>query len=438
MAEERTSVGFAGLEALVSDVSLDLSAAERDARPVEALPAPERPGTVAGQSAPIEQRTGVTAPNAPSLKTVLWIGGGVLALVWVCSSVNPRSPSYRGATQPSSYSSSPSSLPFPPKSAGPADSQASGAVSRGRGTGDQSPPSDLYSYVDEDGILHFSNTKVDSRYRRVESEQKAKTGSGARGTVSSPTTGKLDRFRAHVRAAAEKYRLPETLLLAVMAVESDYDHRALSADGRMGLMQLSPQVAKDMYVSDAWDPAQNIEGGARYLRVLSNEFKGDPVQVLAAYDAGPEAVRQAGGAIPNVPKTREFVRKVVELWKAFEASGGTKTAGVGGATGDQPPPRPTPAGDTYASLIETKPSVGEGRALSINEIRYCVFESERIERMKPLASSNARIDIFNEYVRDYNSRCGRFRYRRGTLEQVRREAAQRATSLEQEAHRRFY
>jgi soluble lytic murein transglycosylase-like protein len=74
-----------------------------------------------------------------------------------------------------------------------------------------------------------------------------------------------------------------------------------------------------MFVSDAWDPAQNIEGGARYLRILANQYGGDPVQVLAAYNAGPEAVRRAGGAVPNIPETQEYVRKVVELWKALEA-----------------------------------------------------------------------------------------------------------------------
>ena len=87
----------------------------------------------------------------------------------------------------------------------------------------------------------------------------------------------------------------------------------------MGLMQLMPATAKDMYVDDAWDPAQNIEGGARYLRILANQYGGDPVQVLAAYNAGPEAVRRAGGSVPNIPETREYVRKVVELWKAYDA-----------------------------------------------------------------------------------------------------------------------
>jgi soluble lytic murein transglycosylase-like protein len=192
----------------------------------------------------------------------------------------------------------------------------------------RSAADEVYSYQDADGVLHFSNAPTDGRYHRVNRSaaslyRKPQPQARARplpaGEAAVPVSAKLDRFREHIRAAAAKYKLPENLLLAVMAVESNYDHRALSEKGAMGLMQLMPATARDMYVEDAWDPAQNIEGGARYLRILANQYSGDPVQVLAAYNAGPEAVRRAGGAVPNIPETREYVRKVVELWKAYEA-----------------------------------------------------------------------------------------------------------------------
>ena len=73
-----------------------------------------------------------------------------------------------------------------------------------------------------------------------------------------------------------------------------------------------------MYVADAWDPAQNIEGGARYLRILANQYDGDMVKTLAAYNAGPEAVRRAGGAVPRIPETQEYVRKVVALYQRLQ------------------------------------------------------------------------------------------------------------------------
>lgn len=183
---------------------------------------------------------------------------------------------------------------------------------------------EVYSYVDGEGVLHISNAPSDGRYRRVNrargSPMYGRTAPQARARppAASSSMERLERWRDQIRAAAQKYKLPEGLLLAVMAVESNYDHRALSEKGAMGLMQLMPATAKDMFVDDAWDPGQNIEGGARYLRILANQYGGDPVQALAAYNAGPDAVRRAGGAVPNIPETREYVRKVVELWKAFE------------------------------------------------------------------------------------------------------------------------
>jgi soluble lytic murein transglycosylase-like protein len=188
---------------------------------------------------------------------------------------------------------------------------------------------EMFSYQDAEGVLHFSNAPTDGRYHKVNRSpaalyQRPKPQAQGRArpvALAAPAgaTLKVDRFREHIRTAAEKYRLPEKLLLAVMAVESNYDHRALSEKGAIGLMQLMPGTARDMFVEDAWDPGQNIEGGARYLRILANQYGGDPVQVLAAYNAGPEAVRRAGGQVPNIPETRAYVKKVVELWKAYEA-----------------------------------------------------------------------------------------------------------------------
>jgi soluble lytic murein transglycosylase-like protein len=181
---------------------------------------------------------------------------------------------------------------------------------------------DVYSYVDEDGVVHFSNVPNDRRYRKV---NRAKGGAElykapqAQARARPLAASRYERWREQIRGAAERYRLPEALLLAVMAVESNFDQRALSEKGAMGLMQLMPGTARDMYVADAWDPAQNIEGGARYLRVLANQYEGDMVKTLAAYNAGPEAVRRAGGAVPNIPETREYVRKVVALYNAFKA-----------------------------------------------------------------------------------------------------------------------
>ncbi len=190
----------------------------------------------------------------------------------------------------------------------------------------RSSAADVYSYVDPDGVVHFSNAPTDPRYRRV---NRATDGTGvyrpapqARARPVASASGSrmtLDQWRQHIREAADKYRVPEELLLAVMAVESNFDHQALSEKGAMGLMQLMPGTAKEMYVTDAWDPAQNIEGGARYLRILANQYGGDMVRTLAAYNAGPEAVRRAGGAVPGIPETQEYVRKVLAHYRSYKA-----------------------------------------------------------------------------------------------------------------------
>jgi soluble lytic murein transglycosylase-like protein len=181
---------------------------------------------------------------------------------------------------------------------------------------------DLYSYRDEDGVLHFSNAPSDGRFRKV---TKANDVAGvyrptppARGRATPSGSGKAT-WGPVVREAAATNNLPEALILAVIAVESNFDPRAVSEKGAAGLMQLMPGTAREMYVADVFDPEQNIHGGSRYLRVLANQYGGDMVRMLAAYNAGPDAVRRAGGAIPNIPETREYVRKVFALYRAYKA-----------------------------------------------------------------------------------------------------------------------
>ncbi len=183
----------------------------------------------------------------------------------------------------------------------------------------------VYSYVDADGVVHFSNAPSDTRYRRVirtsdvAGVYRATPRPPPSGNGPSARLGKPAGYDPHIRLAADKYRIPVELLRAVMEVESNYDARALSEKGAVGLMQLMPRTAQDMYVGDIWDPAQNIDGGARYLRFLANQYQGDVVKTLAAYNAGPDAVKRAGGAVPNIPETREYVRRVLALYRDYRA-----------------------------------------------------------------------------------------------------------------------
>ncbi len=181
----------------------------------------------------------------------------------------------------------------------------------------------IYSYRDADGVVHFTNAPNDRRFRKIgrlaSTSGVYRSGKAQARARPLPRGGRHEQYREHIRAAAEQYNLPEALLLAVMAVESNFDPGAVSEKGAVGLMQLMPGTAREMYVADARRPEQNIDGGARYLRTLANLYGGDMVRTLAAYNAGPEAVRRAGGNVPNIPETREYVRKVVQLYQVFKA-----------------------------------------------------------------------------------------------------------------------
>ena len=115
-----------------------------------------------------------------------------------------------------------------------------------------------------------------------------------------------------IASSAAKYSLDPNLVKAVMTVESDGDPRAVSPAGAMGLMQLMPANVAEAGVTDPFDPAQNIDAGARQLAQLMNEFGGNLDLTLAAYNAGPNAVKRFGG-IPPYPETQNYVRKIRAL-----------------------------------------------------------------------------------------------------------------------------
>jgi soluble lytic murein transglycosylase-like protein len=126
--------------------------------------------------------------------------------------------------------------------------------------------------------------------------------------------------------AAKTFNIPAELIRAVIAVESAGDTAAVSHRGAVGLMQLMPDTAGKMYVEDPVDPAQNIMGGTRYLRQLANDFGGDMVLVLAAYNAGPDAVRKYKG-IPPYDETRLYVKKVLDYYYQLKKTAkGTRVA----------------------------------------------------------------------------------------------------------------
>ena len=117
-----------------------------------------------------------------------------------------------------------------------------------------------------------------------------------------------------IEPAAAKYELDPNLVAAVIWAESSGDPKAVSTKGAQGLMQLMPKTARDMGVSDVLDPSQNVDGGSRYLREMLDRHDGDLSLALAAYNAGPEAVRKYGG-IPPFRETQNYVGKVMRAYE---------------------------------------------------------------------------------------------------------------------------
>ncbi len=136
--------------------------------------------------------------------------------------------------------------------------------------------------------------------------------------VLLPATYRETLYEPLIREAEVRYRLPPGLMQALVWAESRFNPMAISPAGAAGLAQLMPATARELGVRNRHDPAQNIDGGARYLRQMLDRF-GEVHLALAAYNAGPGAVTRAGG-IPRNRETPAYVRSVLQRWMAYRPS----------------------------------------------------------------------------------------------------------------------
>ncbi len=166
----------------------------------------------------------------------------------------------------------------------------------------------IASYVDENGKVVYVNADPPPR-------PTGRRGKAADMQVPATVAEVIlpDRLERLVRDVAERHSLDPALLKAVIGVESGGNPKAISRKGALGLMQLVPATAERFGVGNAFDPVQNLEGGASYLRLLLNRYNGDLTKSLAAYNAGEGAVERFGG-VPNYPETRAYVDKVTNSY----------------------------------------------------------------------------------------------------------------------------
>lgn len=180
---------------------------------------------------------------------------------------------------------------------------------------------DIYAFAVEDGPILLSNEQLDERYTLLIHTPEPEVAPSP--APETPKTNSHQDRKAGYEEAVEKasrnHGLESALLHAVITVESRYDPKAVSHKGATGLMQLMPATAKRYGVADAFDPAQNLDGGAKYLKELLGRFGNNTSLALAAYNAGEGAVKKHGNRIPPYRETRNYVTRVLDFYKRYSA-----------------------------------------------------------------------------------------------------------------------
>lgn len=177
---------------------------------------------------------------------------------------------------------------------------------------------DIYRYVDEDDIVHFTDAPTDNRFkvfmRDLKKDKELRTKLKYASSVNPAEYEQL------IKTCSEKYGVNQCLVKAVIHAESGYNPNAVSSKGASGLMQLMPATAKSLKVADRFNPKDNVEGGVKYLRFLLDTFRGDVSLAVAAYNAGLNKVAKYGG-IPPYNETRTYVNRVLSYMKSYQESG---------------------------------------------------------------------------------------------------------------------
>lgn len=165
---------------------------------------------------------------------------------------------------------------------------------------------DIYMFIDSQGVLHFTNTPTSSQYKLYIKER----------PKPAAATIKYDEI---IQEASDKFDLSFFLIKAIIKVESDFDSRAVSKKGALGLMQIMPQNLQAFNIREPYDPKDNIMGGSRYFKSLIERYSGKLPLALAAYNAGPTIVDKYRN-IPPIKETEDYVKKVMKYFYLYKNS----------------------------------------------------------------------------------------------------------------------
>ncbi len=170
---------------------------------------------------------------------------------------------------------------------------------------------DIYMYIDADGVMHFTNapTESDRDYRVYIRE---------RSRYRSSYNYSPDKYDELISVASKQYGVDHRLVKAIIKAESDFNPKAVSKKGAMGLMQIMPQNFQSLDIEDPFDPRENIMGGTRYFKYLYDRFDGQLALSLAAYNAGPTAVDNYNKTIPPYRETEQYVQRVLTYYRNYK------------------------------------------------------------------------------------------------------------------------
>ena len=170
---------------------------------------------------------------------------------------------------------------------------------------------DVYKRTGSDGRVYYTDTpKKGLKYKRF-----IRTAPASYAGAFKYLSKNKKKYAPIIAKAAAKYQIDEKLLHAMIQTESAYDKNAISSAGAVGLMQLMPATARRYGVTDRRNAKQNIDGGTRYIKDLFKMFNSNLKLVVASYNAGEGAVKKYNNAIPPYPETRNYVRKVLRLYR---------------------------------------------------------------------------------------------------------------------------